>query len=387
MRSLFLAFALACCLTAPVSAQPVTVSEAQPVSDDGDLMDLKQAVARTRTYLSGLSRLTIPLGDRQVPVPLALRTAERFAELLDRHGLAPPFFEAVRTEFDWVAMPGQDGRGTVHVTGYHLPMLEARERPDARFRFPLYGMPPDLVRVDLTPFGARFQGQSLTARIQGNRVLPYFSRTEIDDRGALSGRGLEIAWVYDEMARYSLMVQGSGLLRFGDGRVVNVNYAGANGHPYVSLGKALVADGKIPQATISMPAIEAYFRERPEEMRPYLNRNPSYVFFRLAPEGPFGTDGIPLTAGRAIATDKRLFGSGLVGFLEYPRARFGPGGRIASWEPGGRFVLDQDTGGAIKGPGRVDVYWGGGDEAALRAGTLNGEGRVWYLLLKEEARP
>ena len=384
MRSLFLVFSLLLLLAMPASAQdPARI----PVADDGDLAALQQAVSRTRAYLAGLSRATIPLGDRQVPREWALKSAERFSELLTRHGLGATFYEAVQKEFDWISVAGHDGQGKVHVTGYYLPLLEARMKPDSRFRFPLYGVPKDLVRVNLGAFHPRFEGEAIVARLEGGKVLPYFSRKAIDDEGALAGKGLELAWVDDEMARYSLMVQGSGLLRFEDGRIVNVNYAGANGHAYKSLGKALIADGKIPAEQISMPAIEAYFRERPEELRETLNRNPSYVFFKLAPEGPYGSDGIALTPGRAIAADKRLFGSGLIGYLTYPRARFAPDGSVAAWEAGSRFVLDQDTGGAIKGPGRVDVYWGGGPEAALRAGTLNGDARLWYLLLKEMPRP
>lgn len=356
MRPLFsFLLLLSLSLSAPAAAH------AMPLADDGEGASLARAVSRSQAYLRASKRATIPLGDRQVPIAHARATADRFAELLAAHGLTAPFFEAVAAEFDWIAMPGHDGMGTVHVTGYHLPLLEAREGPDARFRYPLYAVPGALQR--------------------------RYDRVAIDVEGALDGLGYELAWVDDELGRYSLMVQGSGLLRFEDGRIVNVNYAGANGFPYTSLGKALVADGRIPQATISMPAIESYFREHPGELAGYLNRNPSYVFFRLAAEGPFGADGIGLTAGRAIATDKRLFGSGLLAYLTYPRAQFAPDGGVAAWETGSRFVMDQDTGGAIKGPGRVDVYWGGGAEAALRAGTLNGEARVWYLLLKEKPRP
>lgn len=381
MRPFILTLFLVGLLSLPAAAQ------IPPLSDDGDLASLVQAVSRSRAYLASTKRETLPLGERAVPRARLLKTADRFLELLAIHGLTPPFYEALQREFEWISVPGHDGQGSVHATGYYLPMLEARQKPDSRFRFPLYALPSDLVRVDLSAFHSRYQGQSVVARIQGGKVIPYHDRKAIDDGGALSGKGLEIAWVEDEMARYTLMVQGSGLLRFEGGRIVNVNYAGANGHPYTSLGKALVGDGKIPAEQISMPAIEAYFREHPEEMRGYLNRNPSYVFFRLAPEGPYGTDGIALTAGRAIATDKRLFGSGLIGFLTYPRAKIAPEGAITAWESGSRFVLDQDTGGAIKGPGRVDVYWGGGAEAALRAGTLNGDARLWYLLLKETPRP
>lgn len=364
-------------LSAPAHAQPTTAT------DDGDLASLKQAVARSRAYLAAIKRPTLTLGDRQVPLEHLRKTADRFAELLERHGGTPEFERAVQAEFEWIPMPGTDGQGKVHFTGYHLPQLEARERPDATFKFPLYAAPSDMVSIPLGAFRTSLAGQTLLGRVQGSQVVPYFSRSEIDDGKALDGRGLELAWVSDELARYSLMIQGSGLLRFGDGRIVNVNYAAQNGHPYSSLGKHLVADGKIPQALVSMPAIESYFKAHPQELRGYLNRNASYVFFRLAPEGPYGCDGIPLTAGRAIATDKRLFPSGAIAHIEYPRAAFDASGRVERWEPGARFVCDQDTGGAITGPGRIDIYWGGGDEAARRAGTLNGEGKAHYMLLKQ----
>jgi membrane-bound lytic murein transglycosylase A len=149
------------------------------------------------------------------------------------------------------------------------------------------------------------------------------------------------------------------------------------------MGKTLIADGQIPADQISMPAIQAYFKQYPDRLHGYLLKNPSYVFFQLAKEGPFGSSGIQLVPGRAIATDKRLFPPGTIAFLEYPRARFDDQGKVAAWETGGRFVVDQDTGGAILGPGRIDVYWGAGDEAARRAGTLNGNGRATFLLLKD----
>lgn len=365
------------CLAGPAQAQPAAIA------DDGDVASLKQAVARTRTYLAGLKRTTLTLGDRQVPVERLRKSADRFAALIDAHWGTPEFERAVTTEFEWVSMAGTDGQGKVHFTGYHLPLLEARERADATYRFPLYAAPADLVTVPLGAFRTNLAGQTLLGRMQGAQVVPYYTRQEIDDGQALAGRGLEIAWVADEMARYSLMVQGSGLLRYADGRIVNVNYAGQNGHVYSSLGKHLVAEGKIPQALISMPAIQDYFKAHPDELRGYLNRNASYVFFKLSPDGPYGCDGIPLTAGRAIATDKRLFPSGAIAYLEYPRAAFDAQGRPSRWDTGTRFVVDQDTGGAILGPGRVDIYWGGGEEAARQAGTLNGHGRASYLLIKE----
>ncbi|MNX84777.1 Membrane-bound lytic murein transglycosylase A precursor [compost metagenome] len=171
------------------------------------------------------------------------------------------------------------------------------------------------------------------------------------------------------------MVQGSGILRFEDGREVPVNYGGGNGHPYVSLGKLLVADGKIPAERISVPEIRRYFDAHPEELHGYLIQNPSYVFFKLAESGPFGVSGVMLTAGRSMATDKALSPSGAIAYVRYTQ----------DGKEQGRFVCDQDTGSAIKGWGRADIFWGAGEEAGLIAGTLNASGSLTYLLLTPSA--
>lgn len=336
-------------LAAPALPEPAA---APAMSDDGDRGSLLAAITRTRAWLAATPRKALPLAGKPVPVD-ALRRGLADFEVLVRTRWGDPGFEAaVRERFEPVPMPGKAGQGDVHVTGYHQPLLEAREAPDETFRFPLYAPPTDALSIDLGAFRPSLAGQTALARLKGAKVVPYFTRREIDDEQALAGKGLEIAWVADAKARSSLMLQGSGQLRFADGRVVCVNYAGQNGHPFVA-GDA----------------------------------NPSYVFFKLAAEGPFGNDGVPLTAGRAIATDKRLFGTGHLAWISYPRARFDERGAVVGWEPGGRFVVDNDTGGAITGPGRVDMFWGGGEEAARRASTLHGPARVWFLLPKDPTPP
>lgn len=370
-------------ITALALAAGPAAAEPASYSDEADAGSLLQTLARTEAYLTALKKPSVKLVDREVSVERLRRSVARFKALVAECWGTPAFEAALREEFEAVPMPGLDGAGKVHFTGYYQPLLEAREAPDAKFRFPLYAPPTDQVVVDAGAFKADLSGQRWLGRVNGGRVVPYYSRAEIEDGQALKGRKLELAYVSDELALFGLMVQGSGMLRFADGRVVNANYAGQNGHPYVSLGKTLIADGQIPAEQISMPAITAYFKQHPERLHTYLLKNPSYVFFQLASEGPFGSSGMQLVPGRAIATDKRLFPPGAIAYLEYPRAQFDAAGRIAGWETGGRFVVDQDTGGAILGPGRVDIYWGSGDEAARRAGTLNGNGRATFLLLKD----
>lgn len=355
---------------------------AGPLTDDGDLPSLRLATERTLRYLQALRARELRVAGRGLPVARLRQTAEAFLALLDE-GLAPEAFaKEVAQRFELWEAPGLDARGSMHLTGYHLPLLEARRRPDAVHRFPLYA-PPPMVKVQLGRFRSHLAGQSVQGWVHGGELLPLPSRTDIDDKKVLAGQGLELAWVADELGRNAVMVQGSGLLRFEDGKVENLNYAGQNGYPYISLGTALVRDGVLSSRGLTYPKIEAYFAAHPDQLHSYLARNQSYVFFKLAQEGPFGCTGVAVVPGRSIATDQGVYPGGLIGHLAYPRATFGPGGQPLTWGQGGRFVAGHDTGGAIRGPGRIDVYWGGGQEAAWRAGTLNGPGR-WRILLRKD---
>lgn len=364
------------CGLALLLGSPALALSALP--DDGDKASLLQALDRQRTYFASERSRLFFIGDRPVTWDELRRTSDAFARLVRESWGTPAFERKLQERFE--LLPASE---PAHVTGYHLPLLEARRKSDAVFRFPLYRVPGDFVRVDLGAFKPTLAGESLLGRMEQGRLVPYYSRADIEDGGALAGKGLEIAWVRDELARFLLMVQGSGLLRFEDGSVRPVNYGASNGRPYTSLGKLLVADGKIARERISVPAIKEYFAAHPDDLHGYLVRNESYVFFRLAELGPFGSDGILLTPGRSVATDKKVSPSGAIAYLRYAKPVLGPDlkptGKV---EETGRFVCDQDTGSAIKGVGRVDTFWGGGLEAEAVAGTLNATGSITYLLVK-----
>ncbi|HEY9856078.1 MAG TPA: MltA domain-containing protein [Stenomitos sp.] len=368
-----LSWACVLCMALPMPAFALSA-----LADDGDKASLLLALDRQREYLAREGKTSFLMGDRPVTREQLRKTSEAFARLVREAWGTPEFERRLQERFELLT-----ASESAHVTGYHLPLLEARRTPDATFRFPLYQTPGDLTRVELGPFKPQFAGESIQGRFEQGRLVPYYNRSDIEDRGALSGKGLEIAWVKDELARFLLMVQGSGLLRFEDGSVRPVNYAGSNGRPYTSLGKLLVGDGKIPRERISVPAIKEYFAAHPDELHGYLVRNESYVFFRLAESGPFGSDGILLTPGRSVATDKKVSPSGAIAYLRYTKPVLGPDLKPTGVAETGRFVCDQDTGSAIKGVGRVDTFWGGGVEAEAIAGTLNATGSITYLLLKE----
>jgi membrane-bound lytic murein transglycosylase A len=271
---------------------------------------------------------------------------------------------------------GSDGR--MLVTGYYEPVVDAAERPSQEYAVPILGLPEDLVEVRLEAFDPRYRGERLFGRVEGRRLVPYWRRSDID-AGRLAGRGLELAWARDPVDVFFMEIQGSGTLRFPDGREQRVGYAGANGRAYRPIGRLLIDEGHVPREAMSMQAIRAWLTANPAERERVLRHNESYVFFRSLPGPPEGSLGRPLTPARSVATDARLFPRGALAFIETEYPQREPGGAVRR-VPLARFVLNQDTGGAIRGAGRVDVFWGRGETAAFAAGLMREPGRLYFLV-------
>jgi len=208
-------------------------------------------------------------------------------------------------------------------------------------------------------------------------------RKQIDGDYALQDRDLEIAWLEDDLDRYFLHIQGSGYLRFADGTVQSVRFDGSNRLPYKSVGRQMIADGVISENQGSMQGIKAYFRRHPEDIQRYLFQNRRYIFFELTDRGPTGSAGVELVPGRSIATDKSIYPGGGLAFITAKKPVLDADNRIVGWQTFSRFVLDQDTGSAIRGPGRADLYFGVGDSAGAAAGHYYQRGRIVYLLKKK----
>lgn len=268
-----------------------------------------------------------------------------------------------------------DGGGvTGLITGYYEPVLNGSLKRTRRFRYPVYGRPSNLLKIDLSSLYPELRGKVLRGRVTGDRVVPYYSRAEIDARGApLKGR--EILWVDDPVGLFFLQIQGSGKVVLPDGSRMEVAYADQNGHPYVPLGRCLSDRGVLPPgADIDLFTIKAALAAHPERRNDLLNCNPSYIFFRLLPDnGPAqGALKVPLTPRRSIAVDSAYIPLGLPVWLD------------TSWPVGAqplrRLVFAQDRGGAIKGPVRADLYFGEGDVAERWAGTMKQLGRVFVLV-------
>jgi membrane-bound lytic murein transglycosylase A len=298
---------------------------------------------------------------------------------------AKPRDDQVKDFFQAYFQPYQiingDGSVTGTITGYYEPLLYGSRVRTARYRYPLYAPPDDLLTIDLTSLYPEFKNKRLRGRLVGTTVVPYLSRAEIDVSDPPL-KGKELVWVNDPVEAFFLHIQGSGQVRFENGEIMRVGYADQNGHPFRSVGRYLIEQGEMRPETVSMQGIKKWARKHPAKLDTFLNINPSYVFFKELPgelSGPIGTLGVPLTAERSIAVDAQVVPLGVPVYL------------ATTWPNSSdvlnRLVVAQDTGGAIAGAVRADFYWGFGDDAGKLAGSMRQSGRMWVLLPKDYVEP
>ena len=296
---------------------------------------------------------------------------------VDGAAQARAFFESRFTPYE--ARNNAQAEGLF--TGYYEPELRGALAEDGRYRVPLYGRPQDLVSVDLGLFRPELVGERIAGRVADGVLEPYATRTEIDT-GALAGQGLELAWVDDPIDAFFLHIQGSGRIAFEDGTKRRIAYAGTNGHNYFAIGRRLVDLGAFSRKDVSMQTIRGWLAANPDRAPEVMHENSSYVFFRWLDEaqaahGPVGAQGVPLTAGRSLAVDRRFVPLTAPIWLDGAAPDPDP---AKGDRPLRRLMVAQDMGGAIRGPVRGDVYWGTGDQAGSVAGRMKHRGRYWLLL-------
>jgi len=286
---------------------------------------------------------------------------------------ARAFFE---TRFEPRSMHNGEGAEGL-ITGYYEPLLEGSRTRTSRYRYPVYQRPGDLLVVDLGSLYPELAGRTLRGRVEGRRVVPYFSRAEIDNGKKLLA-GNELVWVDDPVALFFLQVQGSGRIRLRDGEMLRVGYADQNGHPYQSIGSRLIAMGALKREDVNLETIKEWLRSHPDEAEGVLNTNPSYIFFGLRDPtlpGPLGSLNVPLTPERSAAVDPSYIPFGTPLWIDTTSPIDG--------QPYRRLLMAQDTGGAIKGPVRIDIFFGFGAQAERLAGNMKQPGRVYALRLRE----
>jgi membrane-bound lytic murein transglycosylase A len=264
------------------------------------------------------------------------------------------------------------------LTGYYEPEVEGRRMRGDGFEVPIYRQPGDLIAVKRAGV-VGFPNRGKIGRREGRKLVEYPDRAAIED-GALADRGLEICWLKDPIDAFFIHIQGSARIRLADGKLLRINYAAHNGHPYLAVGRVLVERGIVPREEMSMDRIRAYFSEMPEEGREIMRMNKSFIFFReveLGPDAePIGAQGIPLVSGRSIAVDKAIHAYGTPFWIDADL----PLDDERSLAPFRRLMLAQDTGSAIVGPARADIYFGAGIDAGTVAGRLRHPGRFFMLV-------
>ncbi len=295
------------------------------------------------------------------------KSLQRFRELLLKSRSAVELNASVAREFVFYQSVGSDAKGSVLFTAYYEPVYAASRVPTPEYRYPIYRLPPDLDSWE----------------------EPYPTRVELEGTDGLQGansrlHGLELFWLRDRLEAYVAQIEGSARLQFPDGTQTTIGYAGSTPYHYNSIGKELAKDGKLPLEGMTMPMILDYFQKHPKDLEIYIPRDPSFVFFQENHGAPAqGSIQQPLTAERSIATDKSLMPPGALALLHTSIPFVNANGKMEHRNVS-RYVLDQDTGGAIKGAGRVDYFLGTGKVAGERAGVTVSNGNLYYLLVNSQ---
>ena len=334
-----------------------------------ELKDLREGIFSSLSYMSKpSSKQFFPMAD--ITHERVVASLRAMAELLDSGLYGKELDREIRNRFEFYQSVGCDDKGTVLFTGYYTPIFDGSLEPSEKYKYPLYKQPADLVKND--------KGDILGQKLADGSMRPYPDRKEIEQSGMLKGQ--EIAWLADPFEGYIATVQGSAIIRTPDGEQVTLGYAANNGHEYKSVGSQMIADGLVPSGGLSLKTMIDYFKAHPQQVEKYIYQNPRYVFFRIDSGNARGCLNEPVIATRSIATDKTIYPRASLAVIKtrLPRSI---GGTVRKSAYTG-FALDQDAGGAIRAPGRCDVYMGVGDAAGQMAGQVYEEGKLYYLFLK-----
>ncbi len=403
MKYLLLLLLLSACARTAIkeSKEALRKSESFPAEfEDFDLSQFQAELQRFADFYKNHRFSDLQIGERKVSKADYEDLQQRLLEILknSKGNIA----ENLSQHFDFYEVYGSENWSEVLLTAYYEPILKGSLKPTEKFSQALYRLPDHFWRIELDAFAEShpklFSGMNaleekprrvyqIAARLdeKQHRILPFFTREEIDGQGLLQGKGLELFYV-DPIDAFFLHIQGSGSIQIGD-QFYGISYAGQNGYPYFPIGRALT--DAIPIEEMSMQRIRQHLRAlSPKERDEIFFLNQSYIFFQKRQTRAKTSMGAEVSPGRTIATDSAFFPKGLIGILEMQRPVFDSKDDI---EPSGykkeyRFVINQDSGGAIKGPGRVDLFWGSGNTAAQFAGVIKQKARLWFLAPKVESK-
>lgn len=346
--------------------------------DDLDTASLVLAIDRSLNYYDGAGRNQMyRIADRLVGANQMKETLIAFREILQSNISVEQKNKRIAEQFLVLRAAGANGDGSVVFTGYYEPLLEGSLARTDKYKYPLYKTPPDLIMEKgsghETKIGRKING----------RVVPYYTRREIDVDGLLRGKDLELIWVSDPVELNSLHTQGSGKIKMEDGKILTVSYAQNNGRPFRSVTMNMLDQNKIDRSDSSYRGFKTWLKGKSEkEIFEILSHNERYIFFRFVDREPVGSLGQPVTPDRSIATDPDYFPQGALAFIRLRKPILDDDNNVVRRGDFSRFVLNQDKGSAIKGPGRVDLFCGFGPKAQATAGSLKEKGELYFLISK-----
>jgi len=334
-----------------------------------DIPGLKEQIIRMKErYLNKLpANQVFAYGKYSHTATELVETIDELLKVLDSSSDPKAVYAELKERFVLYQSVGADGGGKISFTGYYVPQFSGSLNKSEIYKYPLYRYPKELLKQD--PSG---------------KASPFYTREEIDTNRVLEGKNYELVWLDDIVNAFFIQVQGSGIIKLDNGKDMYVGYAGGNGQPYSSLGKLLISEGKLTQENVSMQTIRQYLSEHPEDAQRVLNTCKSYVFFEEKKDIAVGNVGVPLVDQCAIATDTKYFPRAAVSMVSLRKPVANEDStNILEWKPFTRIVFNLDTGGAIKGAGRVDYFWGAGEYAALAAGNTKETGQLYFLMKKK----
>jgi membrane-bound lytic murein transglycosylase A len=354
-------------------------------SDDLLYDGLEHSILKSIEYLDKIPPdRTFQFEENYFTAAHMIRSFEHFLNFIQTKPTNKALNQFIKSHYLVYQSTGRNRKEEVLFTGYYEPFFEGSLNQNAEYNIPVLAIPDDLIQIDLTPFAEKYRGEKIVARLTNRTAIPYFDRREISEGKMIEGKFRQLAWLKDPVDLFFLQIQGSGRIYLDNGDSINVHYHATNGRPYRSIGKLLIDTEKIPRSEMSMQKIREYLNDHPEEIDDVLNYNPSYVFFKLEEDSPLGSLNVKLTPGRSIALDRRIFPLPSLAFITAKKPLVSASGQIREWTDFSRFVSSQDTGGAIRGPGRADLFWGNGEYAQIAAGYMQHTGKLYFLVLKQD---
>jgi len=349
-----------------------------------DFEELKEAFDREEKFLSQkiAYKRKLAFGKKKLPASLIKESSQLLLQTLQKVKTEEELNRLIRKQFTVYQAVGE--KGEVLFTAYYSPIYEGSLKKHGPYQCPLYSKPEDLKIANLGEFDPALEEKRIVYRIEpsSEEIAPYWTRKDIVQGKVLEGEGLEFIYLKNKIDRFFLMIEGAGKIVLDNGESFWVNYVADNGRGYTSLGGLLVKDGKLSPGELTKEGIIAYFKAHPEQIDKYLYKNQRFIFYKEDQDGPYGAGEVKLTPFRSLAVDENIFPLGALAYIEYPEPKINREGEVGGIKKTVRFVFCQDTGEAIKGPGRADIYFGEGEKALAKVGHLKGKGKLYFLIKK-----